>query len=83
MELTWYLADLVTEVRVEGTDNSIVHFDLNDGVLADNGEERHLDPALQPRVRKFRECHRVNFSLAKLFVSADGFRPVQKLGDGD
>ena len=29
MELTWYLADLVTEVRVEGTDNSIVHFDLH------------------------------------------------------
>ncbi len=29
MELTWYLADLVTEVRVEGTANSIVHFDLH------------------------------------------------------
>eukprot|EP00456_Euglypha_rotunda_P065186 TRINITY_DN55779_c0_g1_i2.p2 TRINITY_DN55779_c0_g1~~TRINITY_DN55779_c0_g1_i2.p2 ORF type:complete len:125 (-),score=34.71 TRINITY_DN55779_c0_g1_i2:50-424(-) len=29
MELIWYLADLVTEVRVEGTEKSVVHFDLH------------------------------------------------------
>ncbi|MBL8237613.1 MAG: DUF4288 domain-containing protein [Bryobacterales bacterium] len=29
MELTWYLADLVTEVRVEGEARSVVHFDLH------------------------------------------------------
>jgi len=29
MELTWYLADLVTELRVEGEERSVVHFDLH------------------------------------------------------
>jgi hypothetical protein len=29
MELIWYLADLVIEVRVEGEARSVVHFDLH------------------------------------------------------
>lgn len=29
MGLNWYLADLVTELRVEGSERSVVHFDLH------------------------------------------------------
>ena len=29
MELIWYLADLVVEVRVEGKERSVVHFELH------------------------------------------------------
>lgn len=28
MELTWYLADLITKVRIEGTERSVAHLDL-------------------------------------------------------
>jgi len=45
MELTWYLADLVTEVRVEGTERSVVHFDLH-LVRAANAAEAY-DKALR------------------------------------
>jgi Domain of unknown function (DUF4288) len=45
MELTWYLADLVTEVRVEGSERSIVHFDLH-LVRAANAAEAY-DKALR------------------------------------
>jgi hypothetical protein len=40
MEMTWYLADLVTEERVEGADLSRVHFDLH-LVLAASGAEAY------------------------------------------
>jgi len=45
MELIWYLADLVTEVRVEGTERSVVHFDLH-LVRASNAAEAY-DKALR------------------------------------
>ncbi|MBI2688608.1 MAG: DUF4288 domain-containing protein [Acidobacteria bacterium] len=45
MALTWYLADLVTEVRVEGTEKSVVHFDLH-LVRAQNAAEAY-DKALR------------------------------------
>jgi hypothetical protein len=45
MELIWYLADLVTEVRVEGTETSVVHFDLH-LVRAANAAEAY-DKALR------------------------------------
>lgn len=45
MELNWYLADLVTEVRVEGANRSVVHFDLH-LVRAGNAAEAY-DRALR------------------------------------
>jgi hypothetical protein len=45
MELRWYLADLVTEIRVEGAESSVVHFDLH-LVRAQNAAEAY-DKALR------------------------------------
>ncbi|HEU0122515.1 MAG TPA: DUF4288 domain-containing protein [Bryobacteraceae bacterium] len=45
MQLIWYLADLVTEVRVEGEERSVVHFDLH-LVQAANAAEAY-DKALR------------------------------------
>jgi hypothetical protein len=59
MEMTWYLADLVTEVRVEGDDRSIVHFDLH-VVRAGNAAEAY-DKAL-----------RIGGGKAKQYLRGDG-----------
>lgn len=40
MELRWYLADLVTEIKVEGDEHSVVHFDLH-LVRAENAAEAY------------------------------------------
>jgi hypothetical protein len=45
MELRWYLAELVTELRVEGEQKSGIHFDLH-LVLARNAAEAY-DKALR------------------------------------
>ena len=59
MELAWYLADLVTEIRVEGTETSVVHFDLH-LVRASNAVEAY-DKAL-----------RIGGSKAKQYLRSDG-----------
>ena len=59
MELKWYLADLVTELRVEGEEPSSVHFDLH-LVLARNAAEAY-DKAL-----------RIGGGKAKQYLRSDG-----------
>ena len=57
--MMWYLADLVIEVRVEGRERSVVHFDLH-VVRAENAAEAY-DKAL-----------RIGGGKAKQYLGADG-----------